>query len=111
LREYAAAGRAAREDGNRGVRRYLVPPSSDPQLTQEFAALLQRNGIEVGVTTTATRTLPAGTLVIEAAQPRNRLIRTLMEPHLQIPRDFLEQARERVVRGQNPRFYDITAYS
>ncbi len=127
LRDYGAGARAALEDGRRGVRRYFIPASADPQLTRELAELLQRNGIEVGITREAanlrglrdqrgrsvsgSRTLPAGSLVIEAAQPRNRLIRALMEPHVQIPQAFLDEARARVDRGENPRFYDITAYS
>lgn len=126
LREYAAAAREAVADGRGGMRRYLVPPTGDPQLTAELAALLERNGIEVHVTTenaslrglrdargrrAGTVELAAGTLVIEAAQPRNRLLRTLMEPHLDMPEAFLELARARVDRGENPRFYDITAYS
>lgn len=126
LDAYAAAAREAIADGNRGVRRYLVPPGSDPQLTDELAQLLARNGIEVGVTTepvslrglrdargatAGSRTLAAGTLVIEAAQPRNRLIRTLLEPNMAMPEEFLAQARARMNRGENPRFYDITAYS
>lgn len=35
-------------------------------------------------------------------------IRKLPEPHIPIPEDFLSEARERVERGENPRFYDIT---
>ena len=126
LRDYAAGARVAVEDGRRGIRRYYIPAGADPQLTRELAELLQRNGVEVSVTrqsntlrglrdergrNVGSRAIPAGSLVIEAAQPRNRLIRTLMEPHVQLPQPFLDQARARVDRGENPRFYDITAYS
>lgn len=117
LRDYAAAARDAVADGARGTRRYVIPANGDPQLTHELAAALERNGIEVHATTEAGSirgirgTLPAGSLVIEAAQPRNRLLRTLLERHLELPETFLEQARERLERADNPRFYDITAYS
>jgi hypothetical protein len=126
LREYYEGHREAIADGQRGVRRYVIPPSGDPQITAELGALLTRNGIEVQRLNRETalaglrdrtgnaasqRTFPAGTLVVDAAQPRNRLIRVLLEPHVPVPEQFLEDARRRVERGENPRFYDITSWS
>jgi hypothetical protein len=57
------------------------------------------------------RSFAAGTYVVEAAQPRNRLVRVLLEPNVPLPQDFLALARQRVERDENPRFYDITAWS
>jgi hypothetical protein len=127
LTRYVQAHRDAVADGGRGVRRYLLTPEGgDPHLLRELVNLLMRSGIEVHrLTGSATlsgvrdrfgnqessRAFPAGTYVIEAAQPRNRFIRTLLEPHIPVPEDFLDQARELVDRGQNPRFYDITSWS
>lgn len=117
LADYAAGARAALDDGGRGTRRYVVPATGDPQMLHELAAALERNGIEVMATTEAGTMrghrgeLPVGSLVIEAAQPRNRLARTLLERHLELPAEFLARARERLERDENPRFYDITAYS
>lgn len=116
LDRYATGARDALADGDRGTRRYVIAPG-DPGLAQELAAMLERNGIEVQVTTAPTTLrgvrgeLPAGTLVVEAAQPRNRLLRTLLEPHLPVPEAFLAEARARLERNENPRFYDITAFS
>ncbi|MFQ5528364.1 MAG: M14 family zinc carboxypeptidase, partial [Thermoanaerobaculia bacterium] len=126
LTEYVAAHREAIEEGKKGTVRYLFGPGGDPRLVSELAALLERNGVEVGRLSTdaqlsgvrdrtgasvGRRRFPAGTWVVEAAQPRNRLIRVLLEPDLPISEAFLEQARERLDRGGNPRFYDITAWS
>lgn len=126
LRDYVAELRAAIDDGQRGVRRYLITTASNPQLAADLAALLVRNGIEVrrlteGVTLSGVtdrtgqavgnRSFPAGTFVVEAAQPRNRFIRTLLEPDIPMPQDFVEQARHRLDRGESPRFYDLTAWS
>jgi hypothetical protein len=126
LMEYYRAHADAVADGGRGIRRYLIAPGADPNLEAELANLLMRSGVEVhklraGTTLRGVRdregrdagsiAFPAGTLVIEAAQPRNRFIRTLMEPSLDMPQDFLAVARERLDRGENPRFYDITAWS
>ncbi len=126
LTDYHQGLRAAVADGGRGITRYLIEPSGDPQLLAELVALLGRNGIEVGrlsagATLSGVRdregnavgehSFVAGTYVIEAAQPLNRLLRVLLEPDLPISEDFLEIARAREDRGQDPRFYDITAWS
>jgi hypothetical protein len=126
LGDYHADLRRAVEDGRTGVVRYLIDPAGDPQLVAELVSLLRRTGIEVGRLGDETRlggvrdrtgqsvgerTFPAGTFVVEAAQPHNRLLRALLEPEIPLPEDFLAEARAREDRGENPRFYDITAWS
>jgi len=126
LTDYYRGLRAAVADGRQGTTRYLFGSSGDPLLVAELVNLLRRNGIEVGRLTSETgltgvrdrfgkavgeQTFPVGTFVVEAAQPHNRLLRALMEPDIPLPKDFLDQARARIDRGESPRFYDITAWS
>ncbi|MEA5445074.1 M14 family zinc carboxypeptidase [Gammaproteobacteria bacterium AB-CW1] len=126
LEDYLAGHQSALDEGRSGVRRYILTPDADPQILAETVAMLKRNGIEVSRlsesvrlrglrdregNSVGTRALPANSYVIEAEQPRNRLIRVLLEPDAPVPEDFLAEARERVDRGENPRFYDITAWS
>jgi hypothetical protein len=126
LRDYYDAHRAAVADGLSGIRRYIVTPEGDPYHVRELVNLLIRNGVEVDRVIRSVqmsdirdrtgrevgeRTVPAGSFLVEASQPRNRLIRALMEPDIPIPDAFLREARERLERAENPRFYDITAYS
>jgi len=127
LQDYAEAQRAAVAEGEQGTRRYLIPADGgDPQMVVELVNLLRRSGVEVDVLTEETslrgvsdrtgdsvgkRTFAAGSYVIDAAQPRNRFIRVLLEPEVPIPVDFLNEARLRVDRAENPRFYDITSWS
>jgi hypothetical protein len=126
LRDYYRANTDAIDRGGEGTVRYLIKPDGDPHMVTEVVNLLQRSGVEVHRTTeesslrnvsdragsdVGSHTFPAGTFVIEAAQPRMAFIRKLMEPHIQIPEEFLEEARQRVDRSENPRFYDITAWS
>ncbi len=126
LREYVDAHRAAIADGRQGIRRYYITAEHDPLHAAELANLLRRNGVEVDVLTeparvagvrdrlgraTGARAFPVGTYVVDAAQPRNRLIRALLEPETQVPEAFLRDARQRVDRAVNPRFYDITSWS
>lgn len=126
LRDYYDAHRAAIEDGRQGIRRYIIAQEGDPRTVLELVNLLIRNGVEVHQLradaslnnvrdrygrSIGRRTIPAGSYVVEAAQPRNRLIRALLEPNVPMPEEFLREARNRVERGENPRFYDITSYS
>ena len=128
LRDYLAAHRAAIADGADGNRRYLLPAdgAGDPRMRAEVVNLLLRSGVEVreltadislrgltdrNGTSRSNRSFPAGSYVIEAAQPRNRLVRVLLEAEVPVPEAFLAEARTRVERGENPRFYDITAWS
>lgn len=126
LESYFDDHKKAVQDGRDGYHHYFITNEADPGLTAELVRILQRLGVEVGTLdsdislrnardrygdTNGNVTLPAGSFVIDASQPRNRLIRTLFEPSLQVPEDFLELARKRIDRGENPRFYDITAWS
>lgn len=126
LQDYYDAHVAAIAEGGTGYRRYFLPAEGDPALVAELVNLLMRGGVEVDVLTQDTvvsgvrnrigedigqRSFAAGTYVVEAGQPRNRLIRVLLEPHVPLPSDFLAQARRHVDRAENPRFYDITAWS
>ena len=126
LNDYYGSLRKAVDDGRQGITRYLFGTGGDPLLVEELVNMLRRNGIEVGRLTTETsltavrdrlgksagnQTFPIGTFVVEAAQPLNRLVRVLMEPDIPLPSDFLEKARERIDRGESPRFYDITSWS
>jgi hypothetical protein len=117
----ADAGRAATS------RRFLIDPAEgDPGLARELVTLLERNGAEVtvlreaarvtGVVDRAGRTLgprefAPGTFVIDTQQPAGRFLRTLLAPDTPMPEEFLRRAREYVERVENPRFYDITAWS
>jgi hypothetical protein len=126
LDDYYQSVRADIASGRQGTRRYLIPPEGDPQHTTELANMLVKNGIEVSRLSeptrlgnlldregneAASREFPAGTYVIEAAQPRYRLVRMLLEPDVPTPDDFLREARARIDRAESPRFYDITAWS
>ena len=126
LRDYHDSLRRDIEAGRRGHVRYLIARGRDPGREAELAALLRRNGVEVSVLSEDARLndvrnrigenlehrrFPAGTYLIEAAQPHQRFLRTLLEPEVPLPDAFLREARQRVDRGEDPRFYDITAWS
>lgn len=126
LSDYFESHRNAIDQGNQGTVRYLIKQQGDPALVAEAVNLLMRSGVEVQRLTSeqsignvsdrtgaglGNYTFEEGTYLIEASQPRMAFIRNLLEPHVQVPQEFLEEARMRLERGENPRFYDITSWS
>ncbi|CAN5381314.1 M14 family zinc carboxypeptidase [soil metagenome] len=126
LNDYYQQNVSAIEAGTTGAIRYFITPEGDPNLVAEAVNLLMRSGVEVyqltsessvqnvtdrGGNDVGNHTFDAGTYVIEASQPRHSFIRNLLDHEVPMPEEFLEQARQRVDRGENPRFYDITSWS
>lgn len=126
LSDYYQQNVSAIEAGTNGTVRYLIKPEGDPNLVAEAVNLLMRSGVEVYQLTSeasirnvtdregssvGNHTFNPGTYVIEASQPRYSFIRNLLDPEVPMPEGFLEEARKRVDRGENPRFYDITSWS
>ncbi len=120
LRDYYEQHRAFLEEDSGGFRRYLLPPSGDPNLRAEAVNLMLRNGVEVQELTEARdverlvdaegssvagREFPAGTYVVEVAQPR--VVGLLFQPTAQatLPHHFNLEAfgtrdgRELPLRG------------
>ena len=96
---------------NGKIKQYYLVPGKDVARTRELAELLASQGVEVGVARSEFRgsglneltgrsvdetTLPAGTYVIDLAQPSGILAHALLEPDPEI-NDFF--------------FYDITSWS
>jgi hypothetical protein len=116
LRDYLEYRRSAIADGERaGVREYLVPPGTDPSRVDAFGRALASHGIEVRraehPVNVGTRSLPAGTLVISAAQPSFRLLRNLMETDIRMDEVFLKEQERRRQKRLGDQIYDVTAWS
>src|SRR5690606_37400178 len=69
-----------------------------------------RNATEYGTTQARTVRVPAGSYVVDFAQPQGRLAKALLEPDAQLDSTFIREELEARRTGQRNRFYDITAW-
>nr|WP_246385609.1 M14 family zinc carboxypeptidase [Armatimonas rosea] len=140
LTDYVAYRRSALTRASaEPMKRIVIVPGTDPDRLNALAQRLQRSGIEVGVAasafvsetahpyltpdgkpTTQKQTFPAGSLVVELAQPQGRLAKTLLEPNTALGDAFLKEQnakRQRNLKKNDAEpkedydFYDITAWS
>jgi hypothetical protein len=134
LRDYRRFFEAALEPSG-PVRQVVIAPGQDPARTREVIDLLRWQGIEVreanDVVTVAAahdylghpagrRSFPAGSYLIDLAQPQGHLARAILEPEATVDSAFARRQLDRFERnrrrGDNaPRegyeFYDITAWA
>ena len=116
LRDFFDYRRSAVQEGEKGaVREYLIPPGNDPPRLDRLADLLLLHGVEarraLEPIKTATRTLPAGTLIVSLAQPASRLARNLIDPSIQMDEKFVREQERRRKKRLGDQIYDVTAWS
>jgi hypothetical protein len=142
LRDFYEFKQSAIEEGRREtMRRIVIVPGRDPARAADLADVLLRSGIEVSVasesfrsasarahtsgspaaaTSGAARTFPAGSYVVELAQPQKRLAKALLEPDTELDPAFVREQLARFARNERRGasaakeeygFYDVTAWS
>ncbi|HZH33764.1 MAG TPA: M14 family zinc carboxypeptidase [Pyrinomonadaceae bacterium] len=138
LRDFYEFKRTGMEEGRTDPMRYIVIDGSrDYNKTREIAEILHRAKIEVRraggsfqaarvrgyddrTAAAQNRNFPAGSLIIDLAQPNKRLAKALLEPDTPQDRAFvnaqMEKYRRNEFRGKSqPKeeygFYDVTAWN
>lgn len=126
LRDYLAQRRAALAPDASLPQTFLMPPSANATRQREFVAYLRNQGIEVAVTTaplTATnltgsmrenvesREFPAGTIVVQRAQPLGPLVGAVLDFDPRMDKEFLDSERRELETKRQSRLYDITGWS
>lgn len=107
---------SAIEEGRReSIRSYIVPAQNDQAAADKMAGLLVRQGVEVGRATAAFsacgESYDAGSYVIDLAQPRKRLVRTLLDTDVPMDDEFLAEQERRRAKKIGDEIYDVTAWS
>lgn len=125
LDRWSQERRAASQGGSSPRRAWVILPDDQYKLRQAAATLLAQ-GMRVELLQSATKasdlhsvwdsegrsiTLPAGTLLVRAAQPLGALAHNLFDVHVPMPADFLRRERRRLDLGGETLLYDTTAWS
>lgn len=113
LRDFIDYNRSAVAEG--GTTEYVLVAGNDPGRAARLAYLLTKNGLTVHsvdkAITVNGREVPPGSFVVPLAQPRGRLVRTLLDAHVSMGDEFIaEQDRRRKARLPD-QIYDITSWS
>jgi len=119
--------RSAIAEGERGpVRAYVFPDRGDRSRVARLVNLLLQQGIEVqradgGASSGAcvplaggapsAQTFPAGSYVVDLAQPGKRLASVLLSRHFDMDPKFLEEQLHKQQRRKGNDFYDLTGWS
>jgi hypothetical protein len=136
IQDYYAFRRSAMDEAAADpMKRIVLVPGSDPRAAAHVVGLLLRNGIEVSRLAqpaasaaahaymggpAGRRTFPAGSYVIDLAQPQRRLAKALLEPNAVLEQPFVHDQVERFQRNrrrgedaekEDYGFYDVTAWS
>lgn len=105
-----AEGRADREN-----RSYIFPASRDSAANRKLVSLLAEQGIEVNEATEDFRACNvnynAGAFFVDAAQPRKRMIRTLLDPQVDMEAEFVAEQERKRAKNIGHDIYDVTAWA
>ncbi len=119
----------------RDWKRFVIVPGDDPERAARLVEILLRDRVQVGIATdafssrsahdylggqAARREFPAGSYVIDLAQPQARMVDALLAPDAELDPEFVErQFQKRALNARRgdkePKeryeFYDITGWS
>lgn len=137
LRDYHEFFRSGMDEfaAARDWKRIVIVPAKDPERAARLVEILLRNGVEVGLATQTfsaarahpylaggggQREFPAGSFIIDLAQPQARVVDALLAPDAELDDEFVRRQLEK--RAVNARrgskaardryeFYDITGWS
>lgn len=106
---------AIREGRNHDERYLLFPANRDAAATQKLMALLDDHGIDVEQAQesfSVCRTeFPAGSFIIDKAQPAYRMIGTLLDQQIDMADDFIAIQEQRRSNNLPDQIYDVTGWS
>ena len=121
-----AVGLSSPGGGSRGVGAFVFPKTENEGRYHRFATTVQRQNIEVGVTTedfrlgkatsstggeVSRKAISKGALIIKLNQPLRALIEAIMTFDIPLPTDFLVTERKELLKRNDSRLYENTGWS
>lgn len=126
IRDYLADRRWAIDPERSGTDTLVVPPPPDRTRFTRFMDLLSRHGMEFGLSVggfaandvvdiwgnrSDIKRMPAGSLIVRAAQPRRRLVSAMLDFDPHMTDSFLHDERKDIENHRGSQVYDITAWN
>ena len=108
--------RTAIEEGRtEDTKAFVIINDGDVAAVHKLGGILVEHGIDVSRASVdfegCGRQFPAGSLVVDLAQPTKRLIRTLLDANVLMEDDFLAEQERRRSRNLPDEIYDVTGWS
>jgi hypothetical protein len=115
LRDFYGYRQSAIQAGQKGpVRHYLIS-GADASAADKLAAVLVEQGVEVqrakGSFQACGKQYPAGSYAVSLAQGAHRLIRTVLDPQVDMEAGFVEEQERRRQKDLPDQIYDVTGWS
>ncbi|GHF23222.1 peptidase M14 [Kordiimonas sediminis] len=105
------------EEGRKekGKRSYIFPAKTDTADARKLMGILAAQGVEItraneGFKACGTN-YDAGAFIIDSAQPRKRLLRSVLDPQVDMEDFFLEETERKRRKNISHDIYDVTAWS
>ncbi|HPT27774.1 MAG TPA: M14 family metallopeptidase, partial [Bryobacteraceae bacterium] len=116
LKDFAEYSQTAVDEGRKEeTKEYILPHRGDFSAVDKLAHLLAEQGVVVKQATAAFRNsgqeYPAGSYVVVSAQPRKRLVRTLLDESTEMDPVFVKEQERRRKKKLRDEIYDLTAWS
>jgi len=118
LANFSTYQRSAIAEGKKskdGPRSYVFPDAANIYTARQLMQKLTAQGIEVKWLTAPTmacgKKVPAGTAIIDAAQRRKRMIRTLLERQVDMTASWVKEQERLRKKDYSHDIYDVTAWS
>lgn len=103
-------------DGSKSDRRFHIFRADDDRAgARRMAGLLSQHGVEVSQAEHAFKAcgteFPAGSFIVDGAQPAHYMVRTLLDPEIAMDKAFLDDQERRRANNLPDEIYDVTAWS
>lgn len=110
--QVSAINEARQDKKNRS---YIFPVNRDKAANRKLVSLLVEQGVEVSQATADFRacgnSYNAGAFVVDAAQPRKRMIRTLLDPQVDMDAAWVAEQERKRTKNIGHDIYDVTAWA